>query len=142
MQRILTRALACAALLLTLNTFAGPADGTWTWTQPGRNGGPDRVSTLKLTSEGDKLNGTITGGGRGGGGNAPADIKITDGTIKGDDVSFKVTRPGRNGGEGFTTKYTGKVSGDTLKLKTTFTNQNGEEQTREIEAKKKTEEKK
>ena len=142
MQRILTRALACAALVLSLNTFAGPADGTWTWTTPGRNGGPDRTTTLKLTSEGDKLNGTISGFGRGGGGgNAPADIKITDGTIKGDDISFKVTREGRNGNT-MTQKYTGKVSGDTIKGKVSFTNQNGEEQTRDFEAKKKTDDKK
>ena len=40
--------------------------GTWTWTQPGRNGGPDRKSTLKLKVDGDKVTGTISAPGRGG----------------------------------------------------------------------------
>ena len=139
MQRILNRALqafACLALLITLNTSvqAASADGTWTWTTPGRNGGPDRTSTLKLKTEGDKVTGTISGMGRQ---NQPAaDIKITDGTIKGDDVSFKVTREGRNGNS-TTQKYNGKISGDSIKGKVSFTNQNGEEQSRDWEAKRK-----
>src|SRR5947207_10306596 len=33
--------------------------GTWTWTMPGRNGGPDRKMTLKLKSEGDKVTGKL-----------------------------------------------------------------------------------
>ena len=141
MQRIINKtvqALACIALLVTMTSSiqAGPADGTWTWTTPGRNGGPDRTSTLKLTSEGEKLTGTISGFGRQN--QTPPDIKITDGTIKGEDVSFKVNREGRDGNT-MTQKYTGKVAGDTMKLKMNFTNQNGEEVTREIEAKKKKE---
>jgi hypothetical protein len=144
MQRILNRALqavACLALLITLNTTAqaAPADGTWTWTTPGRNGGPDRTSTLKLMTEGDKVTGTISGMGRQ---NQPAaDIKITDGKVTGDEISFKVSREGRNGNT-MVQKYTGKVSGDSIKGKVSFTNQNGEEQSRDWEAKKKTEEKK
>src|SRR5271165_771599 len=31
--------------------------GTWTWTRPGRNGGADQKTTLKLKVEGDKVTG-------------------------------------------------------------------------------------
>lgn len=141
MHRILNKALqafACLALLITLNTAAqaADADGTWTWTVPGRNGGPDRTSTLKLKAEGDKLTGSISGMGRQ---NQPAaDIKITDGAIKGDEVNFKVSREGRNGNT-MTQKYTGKIKGDTIEGKISFTNQNGEEQSRDWKATKKKE---
>jgi hypothetical protein len=142
MQRILNRALqafACLALLITLNTNsqAGPADGTWTWTQPGRNGQPDRTSTLTLKTEGDKLTGAISAMGRQ---NTPNEIKITDGKITGDEVSFKVTRERQ--GNTFTQKYTGKVSGDTIKGKVSSTTPSGEERTTDWEAKKKAADKK
>ena len=40
--------------------------GTYTWTMPGRNGGPDRTNTLVLKLDGDKLTGTLAAPGRGG----------------------------------------------------------------------------
>src|ERR1051325_6787240 len=137
MQRFISRAIqafACLALLTTLNIAAQAADvnGTWTWTTPGRNGGPERKSILKLKTEGDKLTGTING--------RQEDIKITDGKVTGDEVSFKVSRPGQNGNT-FTQKYAGKVSGDSIKGKVTF-ERNGEEQSRDWEAKRKTDDKK
>ena|ERR1041384_4975743 len=89
------------------------ATGTWSWTTPGRNGGPDRKSTLKLKVEGDKVTGTVSTPGRGG--NAAADVAIEDGKIKGDEISFSVTREGQNGK--ITQKYSGKISGDTIKGK-------------------------
>lgn len=137
MQRILKKALqafACVAVALTLSTnaFAGPADGTWTWTTPGRNGGPDRTQSIKLKAEGDKITGEMAPFREGG-----EPIKITNGTIKGDEVKFEVSRPGRDGGPARVTKYTGKISGDSIKGKVTNTNQQGEEQSRDWEAKKK-----
>ena len=139
MQKLVSRAtqaLACLALLVTMTLTAQAADanGTWTWTTPGRNGGPERTSILKLKTEGDKVTGTING--RQGG----EDIKITDGKITGEEVTFKVSRSGQ-GGNTFTQKYTGKVSGDTIKGKVTF-DRNGEEQSRDWEAKRKTDDKK
>ena len=137
MQRLVSRvfqAIACLALLtvLNINIQAADVNGTWTWTTPGRNGGPERKSVLKLKTEGDKLTGTING--------RQEDIKITDGKVTGDEVSFKVSRSGQNGNT-FTQKYTGKVSGDSIKGKVTF-DRNGEEQTRDWEAKRDKDEKK
>src|SRR6267154_2228422 len=40
--------------------------GSYIWTMPGRNGGPDRTNTLSLKLEGDKLTGKLTTPGRGG----------------------------------------------------------------------------
>jgi len=137
MQRLVSRvfqAIACLALLtvLNINIQAADVNGTWTWTTPGRNGGAERKSVLKLKTEGDKLTGTING--------RQEDIKITDGKVTGDEVSFKVSRSGQNGNT-FTQKYTGKVSGDSIKGKVTF-DRNGEEQSRDWEAKREKDEKK
>jgi hypothetical protein len=138
MQRLVSRviqALACLALLTTLNITVQAADatGTWTWTTPAQGNRPERKSVLKLKTEGDKLTGTING--------RQEDIKITDGKITGDEVSFKVSRPAGQSGNTITQKYTGKVSGDTIKGKVTF-ERNGEEQSRDWEAKRDKDEKK
>ncbi len=122
MQRTTTslvKTTVFAALALGLVAQAPAAEakkadptGTWTWSTPGRNGGPDRVSTLKLKLEGDKVTGTLSMPGRGGGG-APTDTAISDGKLAGDQISFSVTR--EFGGNSMTTKYTGKIDGDTIK---------------------------
>lgn len=133
MQRLVSRAiqaLVCLALLVTIK--AADVNGTWTWTTPAQGNRPERTSILKLKTEGDKLTGTING--------RQEDIKISDGKVTGDEVTFKVSRAGQ-GGNTFTQKYTGKISGDTIKGKVTF-ERNGEEQTREWEAKRKTDDKK
>ena len=133
----LLKMMACAVLALGAISQSQAADkkadptGTWTWTVPGRNGGPDRKSTLKLKTEGDKLTGTVAAPGRGQ--NAePRETEITDGKVKGDEVSFTVTR--EFNGNKFTQKYTGKVSGDSIKGKMEF-ERNGETQSRDWEAK-------
>src|SRR5260221_12949121 len=86
--RFLTSVLAAVTCgLLALTTVAQAQDkkadptGTWTWSRPGRDGGPARVSTLKLKSEGDKLTGTLNAPGFRGGEATTATIK--DGQIKG-----------------------------------------------------------
>jgi hypothetical protein len=63
--------------------------GTWTWTTPGRNGGPERKNTLKLKVEGEKLMGKHTAPGQNG---DPVETDITDGKIKGAEIEFKITR--------------------------------------------------
>ncbi|HTL54738.1 MAG TPA: hypothetical protein VL361_03630 [Candidatus Limnocylindrales bacterium] len=105
------------------------ASGTWTWTVPGRNGGPDRKMTLKLKVEGDKVTGKIAAPARGG---ETRETDIKDGQIKGDEISFKVVRE-VNGNE-ITSKYHGKISGDTIKGKVEV-ERNGENQSRDWEAK-------
>jgi hypothetical protein len=116
------------------------ATGTWTWTQQGRGGGagggggnaPARKSTLKLKADGDKLTGSLTqpmGGGRrgGAGGGAaaaePTPTDISDGKIKGDEISFSVKRS-FNGNE-FVTKYSGKIDGDKITGKIETPGRNG-----------------
>ncbi len=121
MQRTTTsliKTTVFAALALGLVAQANAAEakkadptGTWTWSTPGRNGGPDRVSTLKLKLEGDKVTGTLSMPGRGGG--AATDTAISDGKLAGDQISFSVTRD--FGGNTMTTKYSGKIDGDTIK---------------------------
>lgn len=100
------------------------ADGTWTWTQQGRAGGgggnadaPARKFTLKLKTDGEKLTGSLLAparGGRGGGGDAPAPTptEISDGKVKGDEISFSVKR--EFNGNAFVTKYSGKIDGDKI----------------------------
>jgi|SRR3954452_8543621 hypothetical protein len=102
------------------------ATGTWTWTFSGQNG-QSRDVTLKLKQDGDKLTGKISGRNN--------DTEIEDGKISGKDVSFKVTR--EFNGNKMTTKYNGKLEGDTIKGKTEFTTRDGESRTRDWEAKRK-----
>ena len=108
---------------------AADASGKWTWSRPGRNGGPDQVSTLTLKVEGDKLTGTLSSPGRGG---QATETKITDGKIKGDEISFNVVR--EFNGNTMTTKYSGKVTADSIKGKIE-SERNGQPQSRDWEAK-------
>lgn len=125
-------ALFAAGFLCSTQAQDKKADptGTWSWTRPGRNGGADVKVTLKLKAEGDKLTGKITSPGRQGG--DPVETEIKDGKIKGDEVSFTVTR--EFNGNTMTQKYNGKVSADAIKGKIEFT-RNGETQSRDWEAK-------
>jgi len=97
----------CGLLALTsMVTFAAAIDGKWTAETQGRNG--PQVQTLTLKADGSKLTGNLDGG-RGG----PRDI--SEGTITGMNVSFKVVVD--NGDKGkVTTTYTGMLMGDDLKL--------------------------
>jgi uncharacterized protein (DUF2147 family) len=121
-------AFFAAGFLAQIQAQDKKADGTWSWTMPGRNGGPDRKMTLKLKTEGDKVTGTLATPGRDG---ATTETKIEDGKLKGDEVSFTVTR--EFNGNKMVSKYTGKV-GETIKGKIEF-ERNGETQTRDWEAK-------
>lgn len=102
-------AIACFLLLAatTIQAQDKKVDptGTWTWSTPGRNGGPARESTLKLKMEGEKLTGTVSGM-RGG------ETKIDNAKLAGDEISFDVTR--EFGGNSFTAKYKGKIKDDTI----------------------------
>jgi hypothetical protein len=105
-----------AACFLTVAAMAADATGTWTWSMPGRNGGPARVSTLTLVQKDGVLTGSLAGG-RGG----PTDI--SDGTVKDDAVAFSVSR--KMGDNTFTIKYTGKIAGDTITGESVFPGMNG-----------------
>jgi hypothetical protein len=98
-------------------------NGTWKWTV--EMNGQKRDVTLKLKLEKDKLTGTMPGRNN-------QETAIEDGTFKDGEISFSVTRDRM--GTKVTTKYTGKIDGDTLKGKMEF-ERNGEKMTREFEAK-------
>ena len=137
--RPLLNLLACAALAFGAQAFAADAKndptGTWTWTTPGRNGGEERTTTLKLKAEGEKLTGKLSSPGRQGRAN---EVDITDGKIKGDEITFTVVREFND--NKVTTKYVGKVAGDTIKGKTE-TERDGTPRSRDWEAKRTAEKK-
>lgn len=85
------------------------ATGTWTWKTTGRQNQNEVTWTLKLKQDGEKVTGTIKGMG-------DQVTEIKDGKIDKDgNIAFAVTRT-RNDQE-MTTKYTGKLDGDTIKGK-------------------------
>ena len=86
--------------------------------------------TLTLKADGEKLTGTLTSPGRQGG--EPTKTEISEGKVKADEVSFSVTR--EFNGNKMTSKYSGKVTADTIKGKTE-SERNGETQSRDWEAK-------
>ena len=95
--------------LTSVLTLAADIDGKWTAQTQGRNGA--QMQTLTLKFDGSTLTGNLQGG-RGGA------VDITEGKLDGANVSFKVTRAGRNGGNQ-TTTYAGTLAGDDLKLTVT-----------------------
>ena len=122
----------CAFLTFGAASQAQAADatGTWTWSRPGRNGGEAQKMTLKLKADGEKLTGSLTSPGRQGG--DPVKTEISDGKVKGEEISFSVTREVNS--NKMTTKYSGKVSADTIKGKAE-SERNGQTQSRDWEAK-------
>lgn len=118
-------ALAVGGSGLAADAKKGDVTGTWKWEFMGQ-GGNTLSFTLKLKQEGDKVTGVLIGPREG------AETKIEDGKVKDGEVSFSVTR--ERDGNKFTSKYKGKVSGDTIKGKVTF-NFGGEERERDWEAK-------
>ncbi|MGC4074622.1 MAG: hypothetical protein QM760_19400 [Nibricoccus sp.] len=97
-------AAGLAACFLTIAAFAGDPSGTWKWSQPGRDG-QSVESSLTLELKEEKLTGTLKG--------RMGDSPISDASFKDDTVTFAVVRE-RNGNK-FTSKYSGKIDGDTLK---------------------------
>lgn len=108
------------AVLLTGSLVQAQADdkkvdptGTYIWTMPGRNGGPDRTNTLVLKLDGDKLTGSVASPGRGGA--APTPVDITDGKVTGSDISFNVVRTFND--NSMTNKYSGTIADGSIKGK-------------------------
>jgi hypothetical protein len=129
--------VTCALLgLAALGTTAQAEDkkadpsGTWSWSTPGRDGGEARKSTLKLKTEGEKVTGSISSPGRQGG--EARETPIENAKIKGDELTFDVTR--EFGGNKVTMKYSGKIAGDTIKGKVE-TERDGNARSRDWEAK-------
>ena len=131
MQRTLkstTQLAVCIVLTLgfTASAEEKKIDPTGTWKSSYTNqDGAVRESTIKLKVEGDKLTGTVSGRNN--------DAAIEEGKIKGDEISFQVTR--EFGGNKVVIKYSGKISGDTIKGKSE-SQRDGQPQTRDWVAKK------
>ena len=107
--------LAFSVALMGLAGLAQAADkpdptGTWKWTVTFND--QTRDITLKLKLDGDKLTGAILG-------RDNQETKIDDATFKDGEIAFSVTRE-RNGQKN-TTKYKGKLDGDTIKGKSEMT---------------------
>jgi hypothetical protein len=140
MQRILahlTSMAFCAVLALggistaSAEDKAASATGTWTWTVQGRDGGAERKMSLALTQDGEKLTGKLSSPGRDG---AARETEIADGSVKGGDVSFTVTR--EFNGNKMTSKYTGKLSADAITGKIESKDREGNDRSRDWTAKK------
>ena len=83
--------------------------GTWKWSYTVNE--QTREVTLKLKLEGDKLTGAVLG-------RDNQETAIENASYKDGEVAFTVTR--EFNGQKFTSKYKGKVSGDTIKGKIEF----------------------
>lgn len=108
----------CVVLFLGAGLVcAAGIDGKWVSEQklapPG--GGEERtiVTTFLFKAEGDKLTGTVTTPGMGGG--EPRSIEIQEGKIEGNNISFFTVIETQRGT--FKTKYTATLEGDVLKGK-------------------------
>ena len=130
LNKSLTSLIAIGILTVATAVQAADATGTWTWTRAGRNGGSEQKMTLKLKADGEKLTGTLSAPNRQG---ENTDTAIADGKVKGDEVSFTVTREFNN--NKMVAKYSGKVSDDAIKGKIE-SERNGETQSRDWEANK------
>ena len=124
---------AISAVMLALVGLVSSAraaeDPTGTWKFTAMLGKKSTDATLKLKLDGDKLTGTVgLAEGRG-------DTAISDATFKDDKLSFSVTRELK--GEKFTQKYSGTVSGDTIKGKIE-TERGGQARSNDWEAKRET----
>jgi hypothetical protein len=98
-------AAALVVLVVAVKAHAADPSGTWKWKFTGQSG-REMEFTLDLKADGEKLTGTLTTGqGR--------TRDISAGTFKNDEVSFE-TSVERNGNT-ITTKYKGKLEGDTIK---------------------------
>lgn len=116
-------AATAPAIALADDAKAANVSGTWTWTME-RNG-EEIKNTLKIKQEGEKLTGKVEG--------PRGEAEIADGKVEKDGtIKFKVTR--EFNGNSFTVNYSGKVEGDTLKLKSEM-ERDGEIRARDFEAK-------
>jgi hypothetical protein len=98
-----------AIVLLALLTVASAADlnGKWKGDMKMPDGGAMEIN-FNFQVNGEKLTGTVT--------NTYGEEQITEGSVKGDDISFLVLA----GGGQFKLTYKGKVAGEELKFHVTI----------------------
>ena len=116
--------------VFTLGLFALSAsaadkdDPTGTWKVKTKRGEKEVEVTIKLENKDGKVTGTVSGG--------KNDTKIEDGKFKDGELTFTVTRELKD--NKIVTKYTAKVTGDTIKGSST-TDFNGKEIKSDFEGK-------
>lgn len=96
--------IAMALLVVPMSALQVNVAGDWEMTSQGRQG--PRTTNFHIEQDGEKI--TVTMPGMRGGGEIKA-----EGTIKGNDIQWSVTRSTQRGD--FTITYKGKVEGDTMK---------------------------
>jgi hypothetical protein len=107
--------LAAAGWLVCGTTAAEKAkgDATGNWKSSFKTPqGQTIVTSYKLKQDGEKLTGTVIGRDK-------KEVKIDKGSVKDGKVSFDVTR--EFNGQKFTMNYGGKIEGDSIKGKISFT---------------------
>ena len=110
-MRILSVVAAAVVVLLSAGTL--PADiqdaaGAWNLSYRTRDG-QTLTSTLTLKTEGNHISGTLA--------SPRGTVPIEEGTVNGDSIAFAIVRVGF--GDTIRIDYTGKISGDTMRLKMT-----------------------
>src|SRR4051812_32551042 len=117
---------AVGAIFIALLTLSAPAAenaaGTWKWAFSAQNG-ESIESIMVLKQDGEKLTGNVA--------NRFGKAEITEGSIKDNQLSFKIKRE-TNGAE-FTVKYSGKLEGDKIIGKSEY-QRDGQSRDREWEA--------
>jgi hypothetical protein len=101
----------------------GDVTGSWKYSFT-TSGGQTLEPTLKLKQEGDKVTGVVVFGDN--------ERAISDGKVANGEVTFKVVT--EQNGDTFTTKYAGKVEGDSFKGKVN-SNWGGTDRTYDLDAK-------
>ena len=99
------------ALLLSMVALGADISGKWK-AEFSTPDGTQRVNTFTFKVDGGKLTGTVAG--------TQDETQIQNAKINGDDISFTAERPFG------TFTYSGKISGNEIKFKVTFNDQNFE----------------
>jgi hypothetical protein len=102
----MTMRLLALFAISTLAALAADISGNWKATAEGPNGAMERTFTFK--QDGTKLTGETVSSFTG-------KSTITDGKVEGDTVTFSITAD--FGGNPMKIDYTGKISGNEIKLK-------------------------
>lgn len=97
--------LAFTSSTISANETGANPTGTWKWVAPANPDGRIPEITFTLKSQGESLTGIVN--------KSTAATAITNGVVKGDEISFQTVRAGR-AGESKTT-YRGKLTGDAIK---------------------------
>ena len=109
MQNRLFWKVGIVGILLSMVAMAADVNGKWK-AEFTTADGTQRVNTFSFKADGGTLTGTVAG--------AQDETPIKNGKISGDDISFSAERPFG------TFTYTGKISGNEIKFKVSFNDQN------------------